>query len=254
MSRPTTVQRSRISTATCAASCSVRTTPSTPWPRRSRCRVPAWAIRQTDRQLPVFRPDGCRQDRSGAPACLLHGHRTDPLRHVRVHGAPRRQPPDRRAAGLCRFRPGRPAHRSVTKKPHAVLLLDEIEKAHPDIYNILLQVMDHGTLTDNNGRKADFRNVAIIMTTNAGAEALQKPASASPPTSRPATRWWISNAVHAGIPQPSRRHHFLQGARQRGHPACGRQVPHAAGRPTAREKGRGHLHRCPARLAGRKGL
>jgi len=63
---------------------------------------------------------------------------------------------------------------AVTKKPHAVLLLDEIEKAHPDIFNILLQVMDHGTLTDNNGRKADFRNIAIIMTTNAGAEALQK--------------------------------------------------------------------------------
>ncbi len=63
---------------------------------------------------------------------------------------------------------------AVTKKPHSVLLLDEIEKAHPDIYNILLQVMDHGTLTDNNGRQADFRNVIIIMTTNAGAEAMQK--------------------------------------------------------------------------------
>jgi ATP-dependent Clp protease ATP-binding subunit ClpA len=63
---------------------------------------------------------------------------------------------------------------AITKKPHAVLLLDEIEKAHPDVFNILLQVMDHGTLTDNNGRKADFRNVLIIMTTNAGAETLQK--------------------------------------------------------------------------------
>jgi ATP-dependent Clp protease ATP-binding subunit ClpA len=63
---------------------------------------------------------------------------------------------------------------AITKKPHAVLLLDEIEKAHPDVFNILLQVMDHGTLTDNNGRKADFRNVMIIMTTNAGAETLQK--------------------------------------------------------------------------------
>ncbi|MBA4110561.1 MAG: ATP-dependent Clp protease ATP-binding subunit ClpA [Leptothrix sp. (in: Bacteria)] len=63
---------------------------------------------------------------------------------------------------------------AVTKKPHCVLLLDEIEKAHPDVFNILLQVMDHGTLTDNNGRKADFRNVMIIMTTNAGAETLQK--------------------------------------------------------------------------------
>nr|MBP6727880.1 AAA family ATPase [Thauera sp.] len=63
---------------------------------------------------------------------------------------------------------------AITKKPHCVLLLDEIEKAHPDIYNILLQVMDHGKLTDNNGREADFRNVIIIMTTNAGQETLQK--------------------------------------------------------------------------------
>ena len=63
---------------------------------------------------------------------------------------------------------------AITKKPHAVLLLDEIEKAHPDVFNVLLQVMDHGTLTDNNGRKADFRNVIIIMTTNAGAEAMTK--------------------------------------------------------------------------------
>ena len=59
---------------------------------------------------------------------------------------------------------------AITKTPHAVLLLDEIEKAHPDVFNLLLQVMDYGTLTDNNGRKADFRNVIIVMTTNAGAE------------------------------------------------------------------------------------
>ncbi|GAA5180203.1 ATP-dependent Clp protease ATP-binding subunit ClpA [Niveibacterium umoris] len=63
---------------------------------------------------------------------------------------------------------------AITKKPHCVLLLDEIEKAHPDIYNILLQVLDHGTLTDNNGRQADFRNVIIIMTTNAGQETIQR--------------------------------------------------------------------------------
>ncbi|MBX9935917.1 MAG: ATP-dependent Clp protease ATP-binding subunit ClpA [Burkholderiaceae bacterium] len=63
---------------------------------------------------------------------------------------------------------------AITKKPHSVLLLDEIEKAHPDIFNVLLQVMDHGTLTDNNGRKADFRNVIIVMTTNAGAETMNK--------------------------------------------------------------------------------
>ena len=63
---------------------------------------------------------------------------------------------------------------AISKKPHAVLLLDEIEKAHPDVFNVLLQVMDHGTLTDNNGRKADFRSVIIVMTTNAGAEAMSK--------------------------------------------------------------------------------
>ncbi|MDY0746780.1 ATP-dependent Clp protease ATP-binding subunit ClpA [Paucibacter sp. R3-3] len=63
---------------------------------------------------------------------------------------------------------------AVTKKPHAVLLLDEIEKAHPDVFNVLLQVMDHGALTDNNGRKSDFRNIIIIMTTNAGAETMNK--------------------------------------------------------------------------------
>ncbi|MEE4185129.1 MAG: ATP-dependent Clp protease ATP-binding subunit ClpA [Gammaproteobacteria bacterium] len=63
---------------------------------------------------------------------------------------------------------------AVTKNPHSVLLLDEIEKAHPEVFNLLLQVMDHGTLTDNNGRKADFRNVIIVMTTNAGAREMSR--------------------------------------------------------------------------------
>jgi len=63
----------------------------------------------------------------------------------------------------------------ITKHPHSVLLLDEIEKAHPDVFNLLLQVMDHGALTDNNGRKADFRNVIIVMTTNAGAQEISRP-------------------------------------------------------------------------------
>jgi ATP-dependent Clp protease ATP-binding subunit ClpA len=63
---------------------------------------------------------------------------------------------------------------AVTKQPHAVVLLDEIEKAHPEVFNLLLQIMDHGTLTDNNGRKADFRNVILVMTTNAGAEMMSR--------------------------------------------------------------------------------
>ncbi len=76
--------------------------------------------------------------------------------------------------GYVGFDQGGQLTEAITKKPYCVLLLDEIEKAHPDIYSILLQVMDHGTLTDNNGRKADFRNVVIIMTTNAGQESIQR--------------------------------------------------------------------------------
>ena len=87
------------------------------------------------------------------------------------------QPPDRCAAWLCRFRPGRVAdgQRSISIRI-AVLLLDEIEKAHQDLYNILLQVMDHGKLTDHNGKTVDFRNVILIMTTNAGASDMAKEA------------------------------------------------------------------------------
>ena len=76
--------------------------------------------------------------------------------------------------GYIGFDQGGQLTEAITKHPYSVLLMDEIEKAHPDIFNILLQVMDHGTLTDNNGRKADFRNVIIIMTTNAGADVLSK--------------------------------------------------------------------------------
>ncbi|MDR3158240.1 MAG: ATP-dependent Clp protease ATP-binding subunit ClpA [Zoogloeaceae bacterium] len=76
--------------------------------------------------------------------------------------------------GYVGFEQGGLLTEGINKAPYAVLLLDEIEKAHPDIFNILLQIMDHGTLTDNNGRRADFRNVIIIMTTNAGAADLQK--------------------------------------------------------------------------------
>jgi ATP-dependent Clp protease ATP-binding subunit ClpA len=76
--------------------------------------------------------------------------------------------------GYVGFEQGGLMTEAVNKHPYCVILLDEIEKAHPDIFNVLLQVMDHGTLTDNNGRKADFRNATIIMTTNAGAENLSK--------------------------------------------------------------------------------
>lgn len=78
-------------------------------------------------------------------------------------------------AGYVGYEEGGLLTEQIRKHPHAVLLLDEIEKAHPDIYNILLQVMDYATLTDNQGRKADFRNVILIMTSNAGANRIGKP-------------------------------------------------------------------------------
>ncbi|OGA33691.1 MAG: ATP-dependent Clp protease ATP-binding subunit ClpA [Betaproteobacteria bacterium RIFCSPLOWO2_12_FULL_62_13b] len=98
-------------------------------------------------------------------------HRFDMSEYMERHAVSRLigAPP-----GYVGFDQGGLLTEAVSKKPYAVLLLDEIEKAHPDIFNILLQVMDHGTLTDNNGRKADFRNIIVVMTTNAGAEALNK--------------------------------------------------------------------------------
>src|SRR5512146_1320397 len=98
-------------------------------------------------------------------------HRFDMSEYMERHAVSRLigAPP-----GYVGFDQGGLLTEAVSKKPYAVLLLDEIEKAHPDIFNVLLQVMDHGTLTDNNGRKADFRNVVIIMTTNAGASELSK--------------------------------------------------------------------------------
>lgn len=98
-------------------------------------------------------------------------HRFDMSEYMELHAVSRLigAPP-----GYVGFDQGGLLTEAIIKQPYAVLLLDEIEKAHPDIFNILLQVMDYGTLTDNNGRKADFRNVVIIMTTNAGAESLAK--------------------------------------------------------------------------------
>jgi len=87
--------------------------------------------------------------------------------------------------GSVGFEQGGLLTEAITKKPYSILLLDEIEKAHPDIFNVLLQVMDHGTLTDNNGRKADFRNVCIVMTTNAGAESLAKTQMGFTPSVQP---------------------------------------------------------------------
>ncbi|SFD84974.1 ATP-dependent Clp protease ATP-binding subunit ClpA [Nitrosomonas sp. Nm166] len=106
-----------------------------------------------------------------AYALGVHLHRFDMSEYMERHAVSRLigAPP-----GYIGYDQGGLLTETVIKHPYSVLLLDEIEKAHTDIFNILLQVMDYGTLTDNNGRKADFRNVIIIMTTNAGAESLTK--------------------------------------------------------------------------------
>lgn len=106
-----------------------------------------------------------------AYALGIHLHRFDMSEYMERHAVSRLigAPP-----GYVGYDQGGLLTEAVIKQPYSVLLLDEIEKAHTDIFNILLQVMDYGTLTDNNGRKADFRNVIIIMTTNAGAESLTK--------------------------------------------------------------------------------
>ena len=157
--------------------------------------------------------------------------------------------------GYIGFDQGGQLTEAVTKHPYSVLLLDEIEKAHPDIFNILLQVMDHGTLTDNNGRKADFRNVTIIMTTNAGAGELAKGAMGFTTDQRGGRRDGRDQAdVHAGVPQSPRRDDLVRAARPRRHPEGRRQVPARAREPAAREEGRAVVHAEAEGVPGEEGL
>ena len=112
---------------------------------------------------------------------------------------------------------------AVRTHPYSVVLLDEIEKAHPDIYNILLQVMDHATLTDNTGRKADFRNVVLILTSNAGSremsadvDRLRRRRRATMRRRDPRRGEQVEGGHRAGlqpgVPQPARRHRHVQAA------------------------------------------
>ena len=124
----------------------------------------------------------------------------------------------------------------IDQHPHSVLLLDEIEKAHPDLFNILLQVMDHGKLTDHNGKSVDFRNVVLIMTTNAGALRPRQGADGLRPLQARGRRHGSHQPhVHAGVPQPSRRGHHVRRPAARDHHEGGGEVRvparGAAGRP-----------------------
>ena len=145
---------------------------------------------------------------------------------------------------------------AVRKSPHAVLLLDEIEKAHPDLFAILLQVMDHATLTDTHGRKADFRHVILIMTTNAGARDLSgrkmgfgDAGAGQQVHRRPRAR------VRAGVPQPARRHRALPAARRRARSsASSTSTSTSCARWSPDRKITHRAHARGARVAGREGL
>ncbi len=144
---------------------------------------------------------------------------------------------------------------AIDQHPHCVLLLDEIEKAHPDLYNILLQVMDHGKLTDHNGKQIDFRNVILIMTTNAGASDMAK--SAYGFTRNEAGRRGHRGDqphVRAGVPQPPRCGRHLRPSAARGHRQGRRQIRHAARCAACRPQCHDRTHRRGAQLACRERL
>ena len=147
---------------------------------------------------------------------------------------------------------------AVRKHPYCVLLLDEIEKAHPDLFNVLLQVMDSASLTDNNGRKSDFRNVVLIMTTNAGAREMNTRAigfgQGGLPRGRDARQGRDRADLLAGVSQPTRRAGPLQRSERRGHPQGRRQGGPPLGR-AARGTGRARGdNRGRARVARRQGV
>ncbi len=154
---------------TSSGSSSARTRRCSSWRARSRCRAPAWAGRRSRpaASCSPARPASARPSwPSSWPQVLgVEFLRFDMSEYMEKHTVSRLigAPP-----GYVGFDQGGLLTDAINKNPYSVVVLDEIEKAHPDLFNILLQVMDHATLTDNNGRKADFRNVILIMTTNAG--------------------------------------------------------------------------------------
>ena len=147
---------------------------------------------------------------------------------------------------------------AIRKTPHAVLVLDEIEKAHPDVFNILLQVMDHATLTDNNGRKADFRNVILIMTTNAGARELTRQGASASATQATATAHARSKARSSAPSAPSSATASTPGSSSirsaRTSIAAGRRQVRRRARRAARREGRhDRAHRRGARWLAENG-
>ena len=126
-----------------------------------------------DRLVPVPRSDWRGQDRAGqGPRGVPLRQRggDGPHRHERVRRAAQRRPADRRSPGYIGYEEGGRLTEAIRRRPYSVVLLDEIEKAHRDVFNVLLQVLDDGRLTDGQGRTVDFRNAVIIMTSNLGSQ------------------------------------------------------------------------------------
>ena len=152
---------------------SARTRPSSGCRRRSSWRAPACATRRSrSARFLLTGPTGVGKTEVAKQLAKVLGIaflRFDMSEYMERHTVSRLigAPP-----GYVGFDRGGLLTEAIAKTPHAVLLLDEIEKAHPDVFNILLQVMDHGTLTDNNGKPTDFRHVILLMTTNVGAREL----------------------------------------------------------------------------------
>ena len=142
--------------------------------------------------------DRRRQNRTGPRAGRVPVRRRarhGAHRHVRVHGEARRLAADRRASGYVGYEEGGQLTEQVRRRPYAVVLFDEIEKAHPDVFNVLLQMMDDGRLTDGQGRTVDFRNTVIIMTSNIGSAFLQSEGMRSEKEFEEASKQ-VMNALH----------------------------------------------------------
>ena len=210
--------------------------------------------RQTDRLVPLQRADRRRQDRGRAQLAYILGIeliRFDMSEYMERHAVSRLigAPP-----GYVGFDQGGLLTEAISKKPHAVLLLDEIEKAHPDVFNVLLQVMDHGTLTDNNGRKGRFPqrhhhhdDERRRRDDEQGDDRLHHPARAGDDSRREAP-------VHARVPQPARRDRELQALDEEIILRVVDKFLLQLEGPARGEEGRGHVHRCAAQASGEEGL
>jgi len=179
-------RRRRSSSAwrtSCTSGSSARRRRSRRCPGPSVAPAPASRIPSGPAVVHLPRPDGRREDRAGQDTGrvpLRRRGRAHSARHVRVHGEAHGQPAGRLPPGYVGYEEGGQLTEAVRRKPFSVVLFDEVEKAHPDVFNTLLQILEDGRLTDAQGRSVDFKNTVLIMTSNLGTATSARPTSASP--------------------------------------------------------------------------